>query len=343
MKRIFRTLLMAVALFFAGQTTASAAGERALPVSNNAGIDTVSYVTGLQLSNNIKNSIVPYFKLDYKTIVSVIDKLVGTDKKIKIEGIVITPDNVQEVGEKIFNEELFKRVSAAASDTTGKTPIFRDIKEQKIAETVFGADIAYGMANAPYPIDKKSFMKALVDNNNGKPLFTESESMEYIQHYYTNVLPKKNLEASNEWLAKNAKKVKGIKTTASGLMYKIVAPGDMNVKPMKDSDKVKVLYTGRTRKGKVFDSNRWADMPADRQKMISQYSPEKAGKDSPIEFALNQVIKGWTEGMKFIGKGGKIVLWIPASLAYGEKGAGDNIGPNEALYFDIELLDVTSK
>ena len=77
--------------------------------------------------------------------------------------------------------------------------------------------------------------------------------------------------------------------------------------------------------------------------MISQYSPQEAGKDSPIEFALNQVIKGWTEGMKFIGKGGKIVLWIPASLAYGEKGAGDNIGPNEALYFDIELLDVTSK
>lgn len=193
------------------------------------------------------------------------------------------------------------------------------------------------MANAPYPIDKKSFMKALVDNNNGKPLFTESESMEYIQHYYTNVLPKKNLEASNEWLAKNAKKVKGIKTTASGLMYKIVAPGDMNVKPMKDSDKVKVLYTGRTRKGKVFDSNRWADMSEERRKML----PES--KDSPIEFPLNRVIKGWTEGMKFIGKGGRITLWIPAELAYGERGAGESIGPNEALCFDVELIGVTNK
>ena len=334
---------MAVAVFSASHSMAATAENSMPPVTSNAEIDTISYMTGLQLSNGIKNSMLPYFKFDYETIVSVIDKLAGTDKKIKIEGIVITPDNVQELGEKIFNDDLFKRVGVAASDTTGKTPIFRDIKEQKIAETVFGAEIAYGMAEAPFPVDKKSLMQALYDNYNGKALFTESECQEYARYYNSNVLPKINLEASNEWLAKNAKKVKGIKTTASGLMYKIVAPGDMNVKPMKDSDKVKVLYTGRTRKGKVFDSNRWADMPADRQKMISQYSPEKAGKDSPIEFALNEVIKGWTEGMKFIGKGGKIVLWIPASLAYGEKGAGDNIGPNEALYFDIELLDVTSK
>lgn len=343
MKRIFRTLLLAIALFFAGQASASTSENSALPVASNAGIDTISYVTGLQLSYSIKNGVIPQLKLDYKTIVSVIDKLMGTDKKLKIEDIVITPDNIKEVGNKFFNDDFLRRVSAAARDTTGKTPVFSDKKEQKIAETIFGAEIAFGMAEAPYPVDKKSFMQALADNNNGKALFTESESMEYTQNYFINVLPKKNLEASNEWLARNAKKVKGIKTTASGLMYKIIVPGDMNVKPMKDSDKVKVLYTGRTRKGKVFDSNRWADMPADRQKMISQYSPEKAGKDSPIEFALNQVIKGWTEGMKLIGKGGKIALWIPASLAYGEKGAGENIGPNEALHFEIELLDVTGK
>ena len=70
------------------------------------------------------------------------------------------------------------------------------------------------------------------------------------------------------------------------------------------------------------------------------YHPDQEGKDSPIEFPLNGVIKGWTEGMKLIGKGGKITLWIPAELAYGERGAGQNIGPNMALRFDVELLEV---
>jgi FKBP-type peptidyl-prolyl cis-trans isomerase FkpA len=77
--------------------------------------------------------------------------------------------------------------------------------------------------------------------------------------------------------------------------------------------------------------------------MTKQYQPDQAGKDNPIEFPLNRVIKGWTEGMKLVGKGGKITLWIPAELAYGTQGAGNDIGPNEALRFDIELIEVKSK
>ena len=64
-------------------------------------------------------------------------------------------------------------------------------------------------------------------------------------------------------------------------------------------------------------------------------------EDEPIEFPLNRVIKGWTEGMKLIGPGGKIKLYIPADLAYGRRGAGQLIGPNEALEFVVELLEVT--
>ena len=77
--------------------------------------------------------------------------------------------------------------------------------------------------------------------------------------------------------------------------------------------------------------------------MVSASNPSMAEKNNPIEFPLNRVIKGWTEGMKLIGKGGKITLWIPAELAYGERGAGNDIGPNEALRFDVELLEVTVK
>ena len=131
--------------------------------------------------------------------------------------------------------------------------------------------------------------------------------------------------------------------TESGLLYKVENAGDENVKAINDGDVVKVIYTGRTKDGKVFDSNRWADMPAERQEMIKAYQPDQAEIDNPIEFPLNRVIKGWTEGMKLVGKGGKISLWIPSDLAYGERGAGQDIGPNEALFFEVELLEVTNK
>lgn len=83
---------------------------------------------------------------------------------------------------------------------------------------------------------------------------------------------------------------------------------------------VVVNYEGKNRKGKVFDSS---------------YE-----RNEPAEFPLNRVIKGWTEGMKLVGKGGKITLWIPAELAYGERGAGRDIGANEALEFSVEVVDV---
>ena len=192
------------------------------------------------------------------------------------------------------------------------------------------------MKKAPYEVEKKSFMKAVNDVREGKEMLTLEQANSFMRNYYTVVVPQKNKEESDKWLAKVAKQ-KGVQKTASGLLYRIEAPGDMNIKANKDEDVVKVLYTGRTREGKVFDSNRWADMSEERRKML----PES--KDSPIEFPLNRVIKGWTEGMKFIGKGGRITLWIPAELAYGERGAGESIGPNEALCFDVELISVTNK
>jgi FKBP-type peptidyl-prolyl cis-trans isomerase FkpA len=125
--------------------------------------------------------------------------------------------------------------------------------------------------------------------------------------------------ASAEWLKKIEKK-EGVKKTESGLLYRIDREGN-DVFATADTDTVEVNYEGKTREGKVFDSS---------------YE-----RGESISFALNRVIRGWTEGMKLVGEGGQITLWIPSDMAYGERGAGQDIGPNEALEFKVELIKVT--
>ena len=110
--------------------------------------------------------------------------------------------------------------------------------------------------------------------------------------------------------------------------------------PKDPRDVVKVHYTGRTREGKVFDTSKFANRSKEQQEMIKKQRPDDFDKDEPVEFPLNRVIPGWTEGLQLVGKGGKITLWIPADLAYGARGAGRDIGPNEALEFEVELIDV---
>ncbi len=103
-------------------------------------------------------------------------------------------------------------------------------------------------------------------------------------------------------------------STASGIVYLIQDSGS-DVRATDDRDTVKVNYRGTTIDGKEFDKN------------------------EGIEFPLNRVIRGWTEGMKLVGEGGKITLVIPANLAYGERGPRE-IGTNSTLVFDVDLLEV---
>ena len=168
------------------------------------------------------------------------------------------------------------------------------------------------------------------------------------------VRPAQVAKASEEWLAKMEKK-SGVKKTESGLLYKVVKSGDMAAAATDDRDVVVVKYEGKTKDGEVFDSSyqrveeiekQIAEVKknkdlTDEQKAerTAQLEEEKANMET-IEFPLNRVIKGWTEGMKLVGKGGKIILYIPSELAYGPRGAGRAIGPNEALEFTVELIDV---
>jgi len=124
-------------------------------------------------------------------------------------------------------------------------------------------------------------------------------------------------EKGKAFLAENATKP-DVHQTASGLQYKILASGEG--KAPKATDVVLVNYRGTLLDGKEFDSS---------------YK-----RNEPIEFPLNQVIPGWTEGVQLIKEGGKIQLFIPSQLAYGPRGAGGLIGPNETLIFEVELLKV---
>jgi FKBP-type peptidyl-prolyl cis-trans isomerase FkpA len=119
------------------------------------------------------------------------------------------------------------------------------------------------------------------------------------------------------FLAKN-KTVKGVFTTTSGLQYMVLRQG--NGPRPKPGQKVKVNYVGTLLDGKKFDSS--------------------YDRGQPAEFGLDQVIKGWTEGVGLMPVGAKYRFWIPARLGYGEKGAGTDIPPNATLTFDVELLGV---
>lgn len=129
-----------------------------------------------------------------------------------------------------------------------------------------------------------------------------------------------NTQAGTAFLADNAKK-SGVITTKSGLQYQVLKEG--NGQKPKATSRVKVNYEGRLLDGTVFDSS--------------------IARNHPVEFQLSQVITGWTEGLQTMKEGGKTRFFIPANLAYGEVGAGDTIGPNSTLIFDIELLQVLPK
>ena len=120
-----------------------------------------------------------------------------------------------------------------------------------------------------------------------------------------------------KFLAENAKK-EGVKTTASGLQYKVISEGTGPTPTA--ADEVTVHYKGTLINGEEFDSS--------------------IARGQPVTFPLGNVIEGWTEGVQLMKQGSKYQFFIPSKLGYGERGAGVKIGPNQTLIFEVELLEV---
>lgn len=130
-------------------------------------------------------------------------------------------------------------------------------------------------------------------------------------------LAAENLRAGTAFLAENAKK-EGVVVTSSGLQYKVIKQGD-GTKP-RLSSRVIVHYRGTLVDGTEFDSS--------------------YGRQEPLKTVVGRTIKGWSEALPMMPVGSKWMLYIPADLAYGEEGGGDQIPPNSTLVFEIELLGI---
>lgn len=216
--------------------------------------------------------------------------------------------------------------------------MFESEQEREEISYALGADMGMNIRSSEVPVQTVWLEKAILDVREGEPRMDEQKSTQMLQTYFMVTRPAENKAASEEWLAQIEKK-SGVQKTESGLLYKITREGDKEAIAKNPRDRVKVHYKGTKRDGKVFDASRFADKPKEAQEMMKKRNPEDFDKDEPTEFPLNRVIKGWTEGLQLVGKGGQITLWIPSELAYGQRG-NRGIGPNEALRFDVEIVDV---
>lgn len=191
-----------------------------------------------------------------------------------------------------------------------------------------GVDLGHSLAQVKDAVDIKALEKGLEEVAAGKPARLDDKAREEIKNSVAKTLQDKQLadraakatqaeEDGKKFLAENATK-EGVKTTASGLQYIVEKEGD-GAAPT-PSDKVTVNYKGTLLNGETFDSS--------------------YDRGQPVTFPLGNVIPGWTEGLQLMKAGGKTKFFIPAALAYGERGAGGKIGANETLIFEVELISV---
>jgi FKBP-type peptidyl-prolyl cis-trans isomerase FklB len=206
----------------------------------------------------------------------------------------------------------------------GKEPTGLKSDKQKFSYTV-GFQIGQNLKRQNLDLDTKAFSQGAQDAiSNAQPRLKTEEMQAAIQTQQKKEMEKqeakmkKNLEAGQAFLEANKKK-EGVVTLPSGLQYKIITEG----KQPKSTDTVVAHYRGTLINGTEFDSS---------------YK-----RNEPATFPVAGVIKGWQEALPLMKEGAKWQVYIPAELAYGPRGAGDVIGPNEVLVFDIELLSVKSE
>jgi FKBP-type peptidyl-prolyl cis-trans isomerase FklB len=213
-----------------------------------------------------------------------------------------------------------------ASQVYGQEKLALKNQKEKVSY-IIGMDIGSNLKKQSIDIDPNILAKGVKDALSGaKPLLTEQEIQETMVAFQKEMMAKqaevakKNKAEGEAFLAENKKK-EGVKTLPSGLQYKVIKAG--TGKKPKLTDTVTTHYRGTLINGTEFDSS------------------YKRGQ--PVSFPVSGVIPGWTEALQLMEVGAKWQLFIPSNLGYGEKGAGNVIGPNETLIFEIELISIQEK
>jgi FKBP-type peptidyl-prolyl cis-trans isomerase FklB len=222
---------------------------------------------------------------------------------------------------------LAEEEKSAGEKKSGEPAVEFKTEVEKVSYCI-GHQIGNELRGGKLEISVEVLAKALAEAYEGKPQrMTDEQMMETMTNFQKTRRAKMEAEQKEaaekgraegkKFLEENAKK-EGIKTTASGLQYKVLDPG--KGKTPKATDLVRVHYRGRLIDGTEFDSS------------------YKRGE--PAEFPVGGVIKGWTEALQLMKEGAKYELYIPSDLAYGENGAGRDIPPNSTLIFEVELQKV---
>lgn len=202
-----------------------------------------------------------------------------------------------------------------------KAANFKDQKDK--FSYAIGLNIGMNFKKQNIDVNSDMITAGVKDGISGKPQMTMDQIREVMMNFEKDMQTKqaeagkKNEADAEKFLADNKKK-DGVKTTASGLQYKVMKEG--NGAQPKDSDNVTVNYRGTLMDGTEFDSS------------------YKRGQ--PASFPVAGVIKGWTEALKLMKVGSKYQLFIPPSLAYGDHAPSPQIPPNSLLIFEVELMNV---
>jgi FKBP-type peptidyl-prolyl cis-trans isomerase len=207
---------------------------------------------------------------------------------------------------------LVAALTLAASPLVAQQPQLKTLREK--ASYSFGMSMGGTLKKQGVDIDIPLLIQGIKDSTGGKTVLTEQQAMEAMQAFEKEMIAKE-AQQSQQFMTTN-KRRPGVQSTPNGLQYKIVKPGK-GARPGKN-DVVRVNYAASFTNGTVFERN----------------------GDKPFTTPVNQVIPGWQEALQLMEVGSKWQLFIPPELAYGAEGSPPSIGPNMALVFELELVEI---
>ncbi|NYZ64141.1 FKBP-type peptidyl-prolyl cis-trans isomerase [Luteimonas deserti] len=231
---------------------------------------------------------------------------------------------------KPIDKETGKPVETTAADSAAGGAEIAGLKgEREQISYIIGNQMGEQLKQIKDELDVKTLQRAIAETLDDKAIeISDEHAMAVMQAFGERMQAKQlaemeqkaktNATEAETFFAENAKR-DGVQTTASGLQYRVVTEGS-GPKPG-PNDTVRVHYKGTLLNGETFDSS--------------------YDRGEPAQFALNQVVPGWQEGLQLMPVGSKYELWIPGNLGYGEMGSGP-IGPNQALAFEVELQGIVT-